>query len=395
MKVLIAHSTYREPGGEDRYVDQLIDLLGTVHDVEVFRPRNDQLEGGLRDASAMLHGRGQAQRIERLMTTFRPALVHLHNPYPSLGPAVHVAARRTHTPLVFTVHNHRLRCPNGFMFTEGQPCTRCESGNYGNAVTHKCFPSRAQASAYATTLWLHRFVLRLEKRVSLFLAPSRYMAAKLAEWHIPKERIALARNFTTPVGKRAGKSGAYGIYVGRLSSEKGLMALLDALRSAGDPPFRIVGDGPLMEPLRRRARELDLASTSFPGRVDRAVLTELLSGARFLAMPSQCAESAGLAALEAMSVGLPLLVSDRGGLRELVQDARQICGAEQTDEWAASIKWLMESDEDCTDLGAQALRAYEDRFTPEAALRTLDTCYERTLSLAPVSGPRHGESEGA
>ena len=63
-----------------------------------------------------------------MMDRFSPDIVHVHNAYPSLGPAVVLAASERNIPVVMTVHNFRLRCPNGFMFTEGAVCHRCESG---------------------------------------------------------------------------------------------------------------------------------------------------------------------------------------------------------------------------------------------------------------------------
>src|SRR3990170_4344958 len=119
MRILIAHSSYRIAGGEDRYVQQQIELLSTAHDIEVIRPHNRDLEGGLRTGARMLYSRTLAQHVMDVMHRFRPHVVHLHNAYPSLGPAVQLATRQLQIPVVMTVHNHRLRCPNGYMFTRG------------------------------------------------------------------------------------------------------------------------------------------------------------------------------------------------------------------------------------------------------------------------------------
>ncbi|HZB01663.1 MAG TPA: glycosyltransferase [Actinomycetota bacterium] len=319
MRVLIAHSFYRVPGGEDRYVRQQFELLSGHHDVEMVERHNDALEPELSTAVRMAFSPAAIQEIEDQIDAFRPDVIHLHNPYPSLGPAVHVAAARRGVPLVQTVHNLRLRCPNGLMFTEGRSCRRCERGNYVNAAVHRCFPSRRQAGAYAGALWLHRFLLKLERNVAAFVAPSVFMAARLREWGFPEARISTIRNFVPSVAAAPSNVGDFGVYVGRLSGEKGLPVLLEALALAGDPPFRIIGDGPLLEDLKTAGARLGLRRTEFVGRVEAPDAHRAVAGCRFLVMPSLCEENAPLAALEALAAGRPVLVSGRGGLPELVE----------------------------------------------------------------------------
>jgi glycosyltransferase involved in cell wall biosynthesis len=318
MRVLIAHSFYRVPGGEDRYVQQQVELLSARHEVELVGRRNETLTATLSTASMMAFSRTGTQAIEDRIEAFLPDVIHLHNPYPSLGPAVHLAAAKSGVPLVQTVHNLRFRCPNGLMFTEHRICRRCEKGNYVNAVTHDCFPSRRQATAYAGVLWLHRFLLRLERHVAAFVAPSTFMTERLVGWGIPVHRISTVRNFVPSTGATPSDVGDVGVYIGRLSAEKGLHLLLEALSLAGDPPFRVIGDGPLREDLRLLAARLGLRNTVFTGRLDAPDAQRAIEGCRFLVMPSLCHENAPLAALEAMAAGRPIIVSARGGLPELV-----------------------------------------------------------------------------
>src|SRR5688572_21578885 len=251
-------------------------------------PRNAELTPSVSTAGRMLFSADQVSEVEILIQRFRPDVIHLHNPYPSLGPAVHVAAKRWNVPLAMTIHNLRLRCPNGLMFTQGKLCARCEAGNYANAVTHRCFPSTSQAAAYASALWVHRFVFRLERKVDLFLAPSDFTRSRLLEWGIPGEHIELARNFVSGVSASPAQPGVFGVYVGRLSEEKGLWSLLAALAGAGNPPFRIVGDGPLGSDLRAHAQRLGLTQTQFVGRLGVEQVRETLRDSRFFVMPSEC-----------------------------------------------------------------------------------------------------------
>jgi glycosyltransferase involved in cell wall biosynthesis len=383
VRVLIAHSFYRVPGGEDRYVNEQVQLLAGRHQVDLLGARNTELAHGPRTAATMTFSPTKVRAVEARIRAFKPDVIHLHNLYPSIGPAVHLAAKRQNVPLVMTVHNLRLRCPNGLMFTQGKPCRRCEAGNYLNAVAHRCFPSPSQSSAYALALWMHRFLLRLEQKVDLFLTPSIFMQHRLQEWGISEGRTDVVRNFVASPPEVPG-SGTFGIYVGRLSVEKGLDILLRALSVAGDPPFQIVGDGPMQHDVMALARRLDLKRTEFTGRLSPSEVAAKMLEARFLAMPSQCDENAPLSVLEAMASGRPVLISRRGGLPELVErGGGLVTEAGDVQGLASNVRLLMTDDGLCSTLGGQALGIARDDFSAERHLSRLEAAYEKACTGVP------------
>ena len=379
MRILIAHSFYRDPGGEDTYVRAQAELLEARHSIEVLGPRNDELSRGEALNRLVYSGKMRAQ-IEETIERFRPDVVHLHNAYPSLGPAVHMAIRRRRVPLVMTVHNLRLRCPNGLMFTEGELCRRCEGGMYIHAALHRCFPTRRQGVAYAGALWLHRFVLRSEREVSLFVAPSRFMASRLHEWGISIDKIKVVRNFVSAAPDPQRPPGEYGLFLGRLSSEKGVDVLLRALAAASNPPFRIAGSGPAAERLRDQALHLGLSKTRFLGLVAHGAVPELLAGSRYVVAPSIWEENLPLSVLEAMAAGRAVIGSRRGGLPELVEAARGIA-VEPGDErgLAAAILKLSRDGVLCDTFGSAARRFADEELSPGTHLDKLDSVYHRVV----------------
>lgn len=380
MRILLAHSFYRTPGGEDNYVRQQGELLGERHSVELLERHNDQLSGKVTALKVMTFSRRTRADVDSIIRHFRPDLIHLHNAYPSLGPAIHLAASRASVPLVMTVHNFRLRCPNGYMFTEGAICRRCEGGLYSNSVIHRCFPSRSQAAGYAAALWTHRFVLRLEDKVGLYITPSEFMRRRMLDWGFDESRVEVVRNFTT-VRSDSIEPGSFGLYLGRISSEKGIDVLLRSLQKAGDPAFKIVGDGPMLHDLKRLASDLRLRNTEFLGRLGHDEVRRAVSGSRFVALPSSWDENAPLAALEAMAMGRPLLVTATGGLVELVGNGEGIaCPVGDVDAIADAIVELSRDDDRCRALGAEALRRARAEFSPETHLERLEAVYQTCLS---------------
>lgn len=378
MRILYAHCFYRIRGGEDRHVRDQIALVSRDHDVAVIGEANIHLTDGLTTAGRMLYSGAKKERVGALIDRFRPDVVHVHNVYPSLGPAVVLAASERRVPVVMTVHNHRLRCPNGLMFTEGAACHRCESGVYVNAIAHRCFPTKKQAGAYAAVLWAHRFIMRLEERILRFIAPSEFMGKRLSEWGIGKERIRVIRHFVRPGGSSEPDSrlGSYGAFLGRLSHEKGLDVLLAALHRAGDPPFLIVGDGPHRRALEDAARKLRLTNTRFLGWRPEEEVRGLVAGARYVAVPSIVEESASLAAHEALAAARPLLVSASGALPELVANGAGVVSRPGDEiDISNKVRLLMQDDELCRRASAEALAFARRWLRPERHLAGLESLY--------------------
>jgi glycosyltransferase involved in cell wall biosynthesis len=256
---------------------------------------------------------------------------------------------------------------------------------YANAALHRCFPKRSQAAAYATTLWVHRFAMRLEGRVALFVAPSAFLHDRLLAWGIESDRVVTIRNFTNIRAEDPPRLGRHGLYLGRLSSEKGLPGLLEALRLADDPPFLVVGDGPLGPALRQLARDLGLERTEFLGRLPHHEVPQVLAAARYLVMPSQCDENAPLAALEAMASGRPLLVTRVGGLPELVEGGGGfVCERGDVAGMAAQLRRLVRDDSLCRLAGTSALRFAFRELAPGMHRRNLEAAYSRAVGGAPA-----------
>jgi glycosyltransferase involved in cell wall biosynthesis len=380
MRILLAHSFYRLAGGEDSYVLRQRELLLPSHKVELITKANSKLPTGVSTALRMTWSPALIKEVKDCIDTTRAEVVHLHNPYPGFGAAVHLASESCGVPLVVTVHSARMRCPNGLMFTKDSLCQLCEGGNYANAIMNDCFPSRRQATAYAAALWIHRGPLKLEQRVAAFIAPSRFMATRLQEWGIAPARVEFVPNFAPIQPTATTEPGSYGLYLGRLASEKGLDVLLQAIRGSGDPPFRIVGTGPLEKDVQSLADRLHLSNTEFYGHLNGDDMWNTLRAARFVVLPSVCMENAPMAGLEALSLGRPLLVSRAGGLPELVESgAGASFSPGDVGGLSQAIQKFMADDECCQSAGEAGLEYSRSSLSPRSHQRALERVYERAL----------------
>ncbi|HYF66017.1 MAG TPA: glycosyltransferase, partial [Herpetosiphonaceae bacterium] len=136
------------------------------------------------------------RRLRELVRRERPDVAHVHNVFPLLSPAVYRALRAEGVPIVQTIHNFRLLCPNALFFTRGAICERCKGGNMLHAVRLACYrDSRLLSALYATTIMAHRRAGTFAA-IDRFIALTEFTAAKLVEGGIARpDRISVLGNF--------------------------------------------------------------------------------------------------------------------------------------------------------------------------------------------------------
>ena len=379
LRILVLHSPYLSgpASGENRVVDDEVRLLREGgHDVEVFLParRAGQALGGLREGMSAVWSRDAVERVRQLIDGQRSEIVHCHNLFPALSPAVLRVADDAGAAVLMTLHNYRLACLPATFLRDDRVCEDCLGHVPWRGVVHRCYRGSAAAgAALATSLTLHRARGTFD-RVDLFLAVSEFLRAKHVEAGLPAERVSVKRNFAWSARRREGP-GEYVLFAGRLSPEKGVRTLLDASRRI-DAPVVIVGDGPDGDELRRLAPK----RVSFLGAVEAARMPELLAGARALVLPSIWYEGAPRTVLEAYAAGVPVVASSIGALPDLVDDTVTglLVPPGDSASLAAAIERLSD-DAECLRLGEGAWKEWSDRYAPEVALKELEGAYRRAL----------------
>ena len=151
MKILTVHNSYQQPGGEDEVFRQEANLLaGHGHEVVRYQASNEDLHGQspVQLAANTVFSSGQYERVRALIREHRPMLMHVHNTFPLLSPAVYYAAADELVPVVQTLHNYRLLCPVGLLFRQGRVC--------GGARCCRPLPTAVTGRAGRRPRWLRR-----------------------------------------------------------------------------------------------------------------------------------------------------------------------------------------------------------------------------------------------
>ena len=386
MRILVLHSSYLSGAvsGENRVVHDEVELLRTAgHQVHLWAPSPADV-GGIRllglGANAVWSGHA-VSALRDLMRRHHPEIVHCHNLFPMLSPAVVRAAAEAAAVLV-TLHNYRLLCLPATLLRDGTVCEACLGRLPWRGVRYRCYRGSARASgALAASLALHRRLGTFDQ-VKLYLAVSRFVRDKHLEAGFPPERVWIKPNFVWDARPRSGP-GEYFLFLGRFSPEKDVDTLLDVWRSARGR-LLLVGDGPDTARLRRTAP----AGVEFLPAQPPEEAAQLLVRARALLLPSLSYEGAPRSLLEAYAAGVPVLANGIGALPELVDESVSglILPPRDRDQWAAAVQRLEEDDESVR-LGEGALRLWRERYSPERGLQELEVAYARSLGKEHVSGP--------
>jgi glycosyltransferase involved in cell wall biosynthesis len=375
MNVLIVHSQYRSGpvSGENRVVEDEAELLRrSGHRVEVLSPEPVG-QGALdviRAGQNAVWSQRMTSKVRRIVRRSRIEVVHCHNLFPSVSPAVLRAAEDEGATVVVTLHNYRLLCLPATLVRDGRTCEDCVGRAPWPGVLHACYRgSRPASLPIAFSLGLHRALGTFE-RVHGYLAVSRFVGEKHVQAGFPAARIRVKPNFVWPTERREGPGDRF-VFLGRLAPEKGVDTLLAAWEGV-QADLLIVGDGPQASQLRRTAPP----EVTFQGAVAPDEVPRLLRGARALVLPSIGYEAQPRSVLEAYAAGVPVVASRIGAVEEIVRDGETgvLVPPGNPGSWAGAVERLM-SDQEAIRLGQGAWARWREYHSPDRAIEDLMEAY--------------------
>lgn len=326
MRILSIHNRYKIRGGEEEVFEAEAQLLREHgHDVDEYVKDNEQLASlsSLATATKTIWSQEAYGEVREHLKTHSADVIHVHNFLPLISPAVYYAARDQGVPVVQTLHNYRLLCPNALFFRDGQVCTDCLGKPIPwPGVKHSCYRQSRPASAVtATMLSIHRALQTWHNMVDCYITLTEFARQQFIKGGLPAHKVVVKPNFVQPEPGPGSGQGNYALYVGRLSVEKGLDTLLSAWETLDSQiPLKIVGDGPLANDVIEATKRLN--NVEWLGRRPMTEVHDLMGDATCLIFSSKWYETFGRVAIEAFAKGTPVIASNIGALTELVEAGR-------------------------------------------------------------------------
>lgn len=398
MHVLVVHNRYAsaQPSGENKVVDQEVALLrGAGHRVEVFERRSDDIAAMSLLAKAavpLLVPWNPAVRAELAarLRSGRPDVVHVHNVFPLLSPAVLAACADAGVPAVATLHNYTQVCPPGTLQRDGRPCVECVGSAPLPAIQHGCYRSSRLATVpLAVSLSVNR--RRWWSGVERFFCISAAQRDVLVRSGMPAERLAVKHNFVPDPDARRAAAGGHLLYLGRLAEAKGvrlLMAAWDEIAADGGVgvPLVVAGAGPLEREVAAWAAGRD--DVRYVGLYDPAQCRQAIARSVAVVAPSTWLEAFGLVVVEAMAAGVPAVAAGHGAFVELVEDG--VTGLlhrpGEPASLASCLRRITAGSDRNREMGQAARRRYERDFSPAVGLKRLVEGYRTAIAVRSGGG---------
>lgn len=335
MKILEVNKFYHVRGGADKHFIDLANLLkSNGNEAAVFamdHPENLHSEWSKYFVNRVDYENGNIfnkikgmlrlfwsfeakRKIAKLLNEFQPDVVHIHNIYHQISPSILPEIKKRNIPVVMTVHDWKLICPNYLLNCEEPCCQKCVAGNYWHCVANKCVKkSYIKSLICVLELYFHRWLKVYEKNIDLYIAPSQFVKKVLIEAGFLEKKIVVLPHFVGVGHLQNTVKGNYALYFGRVSREKNVDELVEIFK---DLPIRLILAG---------NKDNDFEILNYPniryiGFKNSAELEKLIQNSKFVVSASRLPETFGMIALEAIKNNKSFIGYDTGAYSEIIEN---------------------------------------------------------------------------
>ncbi|MDY0121161.1 MAG: glycosyltransferase family 4 protein [Sulfurimonas sp.] len=386
MRILLVHNQYQHRGGEDTVLESELKLLqkyGETVDTLMFN--NDQIKSPLdkiKYGFYSFYNPESSRLLESKINDFSPDVIHVHNFFPIVSPALFYTANKHGIPIVMTLHNYRLICPNAMFFRDDQVCEACISKSFAlDGVLHGCYRnSRVQTLFLASMTWFHRTVGTWHDRVDKYILLTQFAKNKFlhSSLKLLDTKMAIKSNFVEDRGFDLEKED-YSLFVGRLSKEKGIETLLEAFKNS-TRKLVIVGTGPLSRNVEEYTRKYP--NIQYAGFQSIDFIIAKLKKAKALIFTSIWFEGMPMTILEAFSAATPVICGDFGGPAEIVQDKKTglVYRVGDSADLFKKVEWLYDHHSEHSLMCTNARVEFEKKYSEQGNYHQLLSIYKDVIS---------------
>jgi len=322
-------------------------------------------------------------RIEKLIKIIKPDIAHVNNFAHQISPSILDVLHKYQIPIVMTLHDYKLVCPAYSMFYRSLPCEKCKGGKYYWCLIRKCTKGSYFKSLINTIeMYIHHKVLHIYNKIDFFICPSAFIQQELVHMGFTGNMVHIPNfiDFSDYIPSYENKTKKV-CYFGRLSSEKGLITLVEAVKGT-EAELVIIGDGPLKEVLEAKCINEKLRNVHLLGYKHGDELRNEISKCCMVILPSECYENNPRTILEAFALGKPVIGSNIGGIPELVIHGETGYLFKPGDflDLRKNILALLNNTEKLIELGRNARRFVENNYGPDKYYYQLMSVYKDAIN---------------
>lgn len=378
MKIALIHNAYGKYSGEEAVVDSNERFLREAGvDIVRYSRTSADLHGFIGAVKGFFCGIWNPVSVKKFsdfLSIEKPDVVHVHNLYPLINPQIIHTCKKKNIPVVMTVHNYRLICPNGLCLRHGKICHLCFETKKKElaCLLHNCENNLFKSLGYFLRN-LNSRLMGYYKEVDHFIILSNFQKNLLCSNGFLSERMTVLGNCLPSIKDEIVHDQNYILYIGRISKEKGIEIVLQAATYLPNQKFIIAGNGDvsLLQNLPANVTYFGFAS----GREKE----NLEKNASLIIIPSQCYEGFPIVILEALQYRKAVIVSDLGAMKEIAGEAALTFQHENSASLAEQINSLLKNPEQKRKMGEAGRKRFESLYSDEIYTRNLIQVYQKQI----------------
>lgn len=409
MKILLVSNFYYNRGGDCTYLFSLKKLLEEKgHKVSIFSMHHPQnitceysdyfvsyinydeevksknISSGIKVLNRTVYSWEAKRKIEKLIQTEKPDIVHLQNIHHHITPSILYVLKKYNIPVIWTLHDFTLICPNTSFLAHGRICEKCRSMRYYWPLIIKCKKNSFGASAIAALETSAHRILKVNDLIDFFVTPSKFLMKKMSDYGFAEDRVVHLKNFvsSSDTDEHEIINDDYYLYVGRISEEKGIKTLIDAAAKVNTCKLKIAGTGPLEKEMKFYVESKNASDKiEFLGYQEHSDVMRLLHNCRFAVLPSECYENFPFAVIEAFSCGKSAIGTRSGGIPEIIKnwETGLLFAPGDSDELSLKIKFFVTHPDKAEKMGKVAKTFVEKELNVEKHYQELIGIYKRAI----------------
>jgi glycosyltransferase involved in cell wall biosynthesis len=320
-------------------------------------------------ALSLLYSFKSNRKLSALLAKTNPVIANVHNIYHQISPAIFNVLQNKKIPIILTLHDYKTVCASYNLLCNGKICESCKGGRYYNCFINNCVRGSRYLSFLNTVeMHLHHNILKLYGLVDVFISPSMFLIRKVKEMGFKGKIVHLfhcidVKKYQPNYSCKEDSI----VYFGRLSAEKGIGTLIQAMQPFPRVTLKIIGEGPLRAEFECLVNKLGLKNVKFLGYRVGGDLNKEILGSMFLVQPSEWYENNPRSVIEGFALGKPAIGARIGGIPELVKESETGLTFEtgNINDLSSKIEMLLKNKEKIIEMGKNAREFVERELNYE------------------------------
>ena len=400
MRILLVNKFHYLRGGSEKYYFELAQLLKskghtvgffsmkheeniTTGDPEYFVEEIDLNTGSKLKALDVIYSQENKRLMAKALEEFKPDIVHINNFQRQLSASIIDAIKEKNIPIVMTAHDLNPICPASIMLYNGEVCDDCITKGYAQCIKKKCVKGSTLKSTLGVMEKKYYDIHKVFRKIDCIISPSEFIKNQLVNGKLKYNEIVTLHNFVNESERNEYVLGDYAFYLGRLSKEKGILNLIEAIGDIPNAKLLIAGDGPEREKIEAYISEHKLdGRITLLGYQNQDSIHKYITNSRFIVVPSIWNENCPYSVLEAMEIGKPIVASRIGGIPELIVDGENgyLYKADDINELKEKLMLMLDNDDKVNRFAQKSRELYESYYSPDSYYNELIKIYNKVMS---------------